>query len=171
MLAHDQIAKVLPGSLRHLTEQKTSQKFTKDVQASAGACRRSIIFVLLLATELTYQSALQVRADEDQNGPALKVMTQNVDARTDFGYLSRPAPRLLSCKGRPGRLIRRSTRATFAATSRAAGPRNRAPPQSSGSGGNCKRSLYGVLGRSSLSPGSPPSATVTLIRSTEVVAR
>jgi hypothetical protein len=44
--------------------------------------------LLLLVTELTCQSALRVRADENQNSPALKVMTQNVDAGTDFGYLA-----------------------------------------------------------------------------------
>jgi hypothetical protein len=44
--------------------------------------------LLVLVTGLTYQSALRARADEKSNSTALKVMTQNVDAGTDFGYLA-----------------------------------------------------------------------------------
>jgi endonuclease/exonuclease/phosphatase family metal-dependent hydrolase len=158
MLAHDQITKVLPGSLRHLTEQKTSQKFTKDVQASAGACRRSIIFVLLLVTELTCQSALQVRADEDQNGPALKVMTQNVDAGTDFGYLAGASttPAFLQGVIFTYEEINASNFAPRAAQLAREIALNRPALV------ELQEVALWRTGPLSLSPGSPPSATVTL---------
>jgi endonuclease/exonuclease/phosphatase family metal-dependent hydrolase len=92
MLAHNQMpSKALPksasGSLRDLREQKASQQYTKRVRTSASCCTR-ISLVLVLVTGLTYQSALRAREDEKSNSTALKVMTQNVDAGTDFGYLA-----------------------------------------------------------------------------------
>ena len=92
MLAHNQMPiKALPrsasGSLRDLREQKASQQYTKRVRTSASSCAR-ISLVLAPVTGLTYQSALRARADEKSNSTVLKVMTQNVDAGTDFGYLA-----------------------------------------------------------------------------------
>ena len=91
MLAHDQMpieahAKALSGSLTDVTEHKTSQEFVRNIQISAVSCTRSTILVLMLVTGLAYQSALRARADQNEN--AVKIMTQNVDAGTDFGYLT-----------------------------------------------------------------------------------
>jgi hypothetical protein len=93
MLAQDQMpvearAKALSGSLTELAEHKTSQEFVKNIQVSAASCTRSTILVLMLVVGLIYQSALRARADENDNNRTLKIMTQNVDAGTDFGYLT-----------------------------------------------------------------------------------
>jgi hypothetical protein len=90
MLAHDQIpieaqAKALSGSLTDVTEHKTSQEFARNIPVSAASCTRSTTLVLMLVVGLAYQSALRARADENEN--AVKIMTQNVDVGTDFGYL------------------------------------------------------------------------------------
>ena len=145
MLPHEQITKALRGSWRHLTEQRSWQKCTKYVQASAAARRRSIISLLLLATELTCQSALQVRADENQNNPALRVMTQNVDAGTDFGYLAGASttPAFLQGVIFTYEEINASNFAPRAAQLAREIARNRPAFFD-----RCKRSLYGVPGRS-----------------------
>jgi endonuclease/exonuclease/phosphatase family metal-dependent hydrolase len=158
MLAHKQITKALRGSLRHLTEQKAWQKFTKHVQASAAACRRSIILLLLLVTELTCQSALRVRADENQNSPALKVMTQNVDAGTDFGYLAGASttPAFLQGVIFTYEEINASNFAPRAAQLAREIARNRPALV------DLQEVALWRTGPLNLSPGSPPSATVTL---------
>jgi endonuclease/exonuclease/phosphatase family metal-dependent hydrolase len=77
-------AKALSGSLADVTEHKTPQEFVRNV--SADFCTRSTILVLMLVVGLVCQSGLRARADENEN--AVKIMTQNVDAGTDFGYLT-----------------------------------------------------------------------------------
>jgi hypothetical protein len=87
MLAHDQMSiEAQAKALTDVTEHKTSQEFVRNIQVSAAFCTRSTILVLMLVVGLAYQSALRARADENEN--AVKIMTQNVDAGTDFGYLT-----------------------------------------------------------------------------------
>jgi endonuclease/exonuclease/phosphatase family metal-dependent hydrolase len=91
MLAQDQMpidAQTKALNLMDGTENKTLQKFAKNIQGSAVACPRSTILVLMLVVGVTYQSALRARANENEKTRAFKVMTQNVDAGTDFGYLT-----------------------------------------------------------------------------------
>jgi len=88
MLAHDQMpieahAKAL--SLTGVTEHKTSQEFVRSIQVSAASGTRSTILLLMLVG-LAHPSALRARADQNEN--TVKIMTQNVDAGTDFGYLT-----------------------------------------------------------------------------------
>jgi hypothetical protein len=92
MLAHNQMSikaqhKARSESLRDLGEQEASRQCTKHVRTFATSYRR-ISLVLVLVAGLTYQSAQRARADEKPNRTTLKVMTQNVDAGTDFGYLA-----------------------------------------------------------------------------------
>jgi hypothetical protein len=81
-------AKVLCGSSADVTEHKTWQEFVRNTPVSAAFRTRSTILVLMLVAGLVYQSALRARADENENKRAVKIMTQNVDAGTDFGYLT-----------------------------------------------------------------------------------
>ena len=88
MLAHDQMpieahAKAL--SLTGVTEHKTSQEFVRSIQVSAASGTRSTILLLMLVG-LAHPSALRARADQNEN--TVKIMTQNVDAGTDFGYFA-----------------------------------------------------------------------------------
>jgi endonuclease/exonuclease/phosphatase family metal-dependent hydrolase len=89
MLAHDQMpleAQAVSESLTDVTEHKTSQEFVRNIQVSAALCTRSTILILMLLVGLAYQSALRARADQNEN--TAKIMTQNVDAGTDFGYFA-----------------------------------------------------------------------------------
>jgi hypothetical protein len=167
MLAHKQITKALRGGLRHLTEQKTWQKFTKHVQASAAARRRSIISLLLLVTELNCQSAVRVRADENQNRPALRVMTQNVDAGTDFGYLAGASttPAFLQGVIFTFKEINASNFAPRAAQLAREIAYNRPALV------DLQEVALWRTGPLNLSPGSPALCDGYLVRSTEVVAR
>jgi endonuclease/exonuclease/phosphatase family metal-dependent hydrolase len=89
MLPHDQIpieahAKALSGSLTGVTEHRTSQEFVRSIQVSAASGTRNTILLLMLVLGLAYQSTLRASADQNEN--TVKIMTQNVDAGTDFGY-------------------------------------------------------------------------------------
>ena len=58
----------------------------RNIEVSAASGIRNTILVLMLVMGLAYQSALRARADQNEN--TLEIMTQNVDAGTDFGYLT-----------------------------------------------------------------------------------
>jgi hypothetical protein len=59
----------------------------RNIEVSAASGIRNTILVLMLVMGLAYQSALRARADQNEN--TVKIMTQNVDAGTDFGYFAR----------------------------------------------------------------------------------
>jgi hypothetical protein len=85
---HDQMpieakAKALSESL---TEHKTSQEFVRNISVLTASGIRRTTLVLMLVVGLAYQSAHRARADQNLN--TVKIMTQNMDAGTDFGYLT-----------------------------------------------------------------------------------
>jgi endonuclease/exonuclease/phosphatase family metal-dependent hydrolase len=68
------------------TMKKTQHHMVRNIEVSAASGIRNTILVLMLVMGLAYQSALRARADQNEN--TLEIMTQNVDAGTDFGYLT-----------------------------------------------------------------------------------
>jgi hypothetical protein len=87
MLAHDQMPiEAQAKALTDVTEHKTSQELLRNIQLSAASGTRSIVLLLMLVVGLAHPSALRARVD--QNGDTVKIMTQNVDAGTDFGYFA-----------------------------------------------------------------------------------
>src|ERR1700738_108633 len=68
------------------TMKKTQHHTVRNIEVSAASGIRNTILVLMLVMGLAYQSALRARADQNEN--TLEIMTQNVDAGTDFGYLT-----------------------------------------------------------------------------------
>jgi hypothetical protein len=58
----------------------------RNIEVLAASNIRNTILVLMLVVGLAYQSALRARADQNEN--TVKIMTQNADAGTDFGYLT-----------------------------------------------------------------------------------
>jgi hypothetical protein len=84
---HDQMpieakAKALSESL---TEYKTSQEFARNISVLTAFDIRRTTLVLMLVMGLAYQSPHRARAGQNQN--TVEIMTQNVDAGTDFLYL------------------------------------------------------------------------------------
>jgi hypothetical protein len=85
MLAHDQMPiEAQAKALTDVTEHKTSQELLRNIQLSAASGTRSIVLFLMLVVGLAHPSALRARADQNEN--TVKIMTQNADAGTDFGY-------------------------------------------------------------------------------------
>jgi endonuclease/exonuclease/phosphatase family metal-dependent hydrolase len=90
MLSHDQmpIEAKAEAISESLTEHKTSQEFVRNISVLATSGIRRTILVLMLVVGLAYQSAHRARADQNEN--TIKIMTQNMDAGTDFGYVTNP---------------------------------------------------------------------------------
>ena len=64
---------------------ETQHHMVRNIEVSAASNIRTIL-VLMLVVGLAYQSALRARAAQNEN--TVKIMTQNADAGTDFGYLT-----------------------------------------------------------------------------------
>jgi endonuclease/exonuclease/phosphatase family metal-dependent hydrolase len=86
MPAHHQMPIEAKALSESLTEHKTSQEFVRNIGVLAASGIRRTILVLVLVVGSAYQSAHRARADQNQN--TVKIMTQNMDAGTDFGYLT-----------------------------------------------------------------------------------